>query len=192
MPGQFDIENVYNAGVENTSEKMETVIEEPSTSKSKNRASMENKPKWSKTHNYKFEKQPFNNEQNLQKVLIKDSLQQHQKWIFLGILYLTGYNTLPTIRSYWSNQATLGVEFVKEAMSRDRFERIKQNFHVCDNKNINKNDKFAKVTPLNEALNKNFLQFGIFCHNLSVDEQMIAYYGRHSLKMFIKGKPIRL
>lgn len=35
------------------------------------------------------------------------------------------------------------------------------------------------------------MQFGVFAHNLSVDEQMIAYYGRHSLKMFIRGKPIR-
>lgn len=110
---------------------------------------------------------------------------------FFGILYLTGYNTLPTIRSYWSNQASLGCQIVKDAMSRDRFEQIKQNIHVCDNQNLDINDKFAKITPLNDALNKKFMQFGVFTHNLSVDEQMIAYYGRHSLKMFIRGKPIR-
>lgn len=40
---------------------------------------------------------------------------------FLGILYLTGYHTLPTINSYWSTRATLGCQFVKDAMSRDRF-----------------------------------------------------------------------
>lgn len=50
-------------------------------------------------------------------------------------------------------------------------------------------NKFAKVAPLNDLLNKKFLQFGVF--NLSIDEQMIAYYGRHSYKMFIKKKPIR-
>ena len=31
----------------------------------------------------------------------------------------------------------------------------------------------------------------IFSQHLSIDEQMIAYYGRHSCKMFIKGKPIQ-
>lgn len=111
---------------------------------------------------------------------------------FLGILYLTGYNTLPTTRSYWSNQSTLGCQFVKNAMSRDRFEKINQNLHVCDNTNLDASDKFAKATPLNNFLNKKFMQFGVFDHNLSIDEQMIAYYGRHTLKIFISGKPIRV
>jgi DNA excision repair protein ERCC-6 len=34
-------------------------------------------------------------------------------------------------------------------------------------------------------------QFGIFSKHLSIDEQMVPYFGRHSIKMFIKGKPIR-
>lgn len=110
---------------------------------------------------------------------------------FLGILYLTGYHTLPSIRSYWSTQASLGCQIIKDAMSRNRFAQIKQNIHISDNKNLDPNDKFAKISPLNNMLNKKFMQFGIFAHHLSVDEQMIAYYGRHSLKMFIRGKPIR-
>lgn len=57
---------------------------------------------------------------------------------FFGILYLTGYHTLPTIESYWSNQAILGCQFIKDAMSRDRFRRMKQNIHVCDNFNLDK------------------------------------------------------
>lgn len=40
-------------------------------------------------------------------------------------------------------------------------------------------------------MDEKFMQFGVFTHNLSLDEQMIAYYGRHSCKMFIKKKPIR-
>lgn len=76
-------------------------------------------------------------------------------------------------------------------MTRDRFVRIKSFLHVCDNQTIDSNDKFAKITPLNDMLNKRFMQFGVFSHNLSIDEAMIAYYGRHSCKMFIKGKPIR-
>ncbi|XP_033228842.1 piggyBac transposable element-derived protein 3-like [Belonocnema kinseyi] len=35
------------------------------------------------------------------------------------------------------------------------------------------------------------MQFGIFSHNLSIDEEMVPYFGRHSCKMYIKGKPIR-
>ncbi|KRY39084.1 PiggyBac transposable element-derived protein 3 [Trichinella spiralis] len=34
-------------------------------------------------------------------------------------------------------------------------------------------------------------QFGIFHEQLSIDEGMVPYYGHHSCKMFIRGKPIR-
>ncbi|KAH7980826.1 hypothetical protein HPB49_019490 [Dermacentor silvarum] len=49
----------------------------------------------------------------------------------------------------------------------------------------------AKVRPLLRLVNRSLQQFGIFSKNLSVDEQMVPYFGRHSCKMFIKGKPIR-
>ena len=35
------------------------------------------------------------------------------------------------------------------------------------------------------------MQFGIWEEDLLVDEQMVPYFGRHSCKMFIRGKPIR-
>lgn len=108
-----------------------------------------------------------------------------------GIMFITGYHTLPTIKSYWSSSSSLGCSLIKTAMTRDRFIRVKRFLHVCDNQNIDAKDKFAKITPLNDMLNKRFMQFGVFSHHLSTDEQMIAYYGRHSCKMFIKGKPIR-
>lgn len=100
---------------------------------------------------------------------------------FIGILFVTGYNTRPTIDNYWSTNPTLEYPLIRSAMPRNRFVRLKRN----------KNDKFSKVTPLNNLMNAKFMQFGIFSHNLSIDEQMIAYFGRHSCKMFIKGKPIR-
>lgn len=40
-------------------------------------------------------------------------------------------------------------------------------------------DNFAKVTPLNDVLNRKCMQFGVFDHNLDVNKQMNVYYGRH-------------
>ena len=34
-------------------------------------------------------------------------------------------------------------------------------------------------------------RYGIFYENLSIDESMVPYFGRHSCKQFIRGKPIR-
>lgn len=80
MPGQFEIEYIYddnNVNLPVVSESMETDYDpldadndpQPSTSKAKGRVSVGNKPKWSKSHKYNFDKQPFDNEVNAQKTL---------------------------------------------------------------------------------------------------------------------------
>lgn len=111
--------------------------------------------------------------------------------IFLGILILSGYHTLPQLQLYWSSHEDKGVQFVKSAMSRNRFLDIKRNIHLADNNQLDKGDKFAKVRPLIDLLNVNNLKYGIFRQHLSIDEEMVPYFGRHSAKMFLKGKPVR-
>lgn len=42
-----------------------------------------------------------------------------------GILILSGYHNLPQLKLYWSSHEDKGVQFVKIAMSRNRFLDIK-------------------------------------------------------------------
>ena len=51
--------------------------------------------------------------------------------------------------------------------------------------------KCAKVIPIYDIMNRNLRQFGVFANDLSIDESMVPYSGRHSTKQFIRGKPIR-
>lgn len=110
---------------------------------------------------------------------------------FCGILLLSGYHTLPEESHYWSNQLDLGVSVVSDAMSSKRFQQMKRYFHVADNRHLEPGNKVAKIKPLYDALNKNLTQFGVFHEQLSIDESMVPYFGKHSCKMFIRGKPIR-
>lgn len=48
-----------------------------------------------------------------------------------------------------------------------------------------------QLRPLFELANQKFNQFGVWAHSLSIDEQMVPYFGRHSCKMYIRNKPIR-
>ena len=50
----------------------------------------------------------------------------------------------------------------------------------------------GKVTSPVWCSKQNLIQFGVFAEHLSIDEQMVPFFGRHSCKMFIRGKPIRL
>lgn len=117
----------------------------------------------------------------------KDELRK-----FLGILILTGYHKLPSERSYWSLDDDLGVPLVSECMSRNRFLEMKRNLHFADNTSaMTSNDKMFKMRPLCEVLQKKFCQFGMLHANLSIDESMVKYFGHHSAKQFIMGKPVR-
>ncbi|CAK1585629.1 unnamed protein product [Parnassius mnemosyne] len=119
------------------------------------------------------------------------TLSDNDIYCFIGILILTGYSPLPRRRMYWeSNEDTHNI-LVAKSMRRNRFEEILRHFHVVDNINLCPNDKMAKVRPLFDLLNKKFLQYAVIEKNISIDESMIPYYGRHGCKQHIRGKPIR-
>ena len=122
---------------------------------------------------------------------MKFQFTENQLLNFLGIVILSGYHSVPSETDYWSNQPDLHVAVVSEAMSRDTFQQIKKYIHLADNQQLTKGDKAAKVQEVYNLLNKSLQQFGMFHANLSVDESMVPYRGRNSMKMYIKGKPIR-
>lgn len=112
--------------------------------------------------------------------------------IFFGILILSGYHKLPRERMYWSLDEDIGVSTVSNAMSRNRFREIKRNLHLVDNNDApNTTDKMFKVRKLADILMRKFNQWNTFHENISIDESMIRYYGHHSAKQFIRGKPVR-
>lgn len=106
---------------------------------------------------------------------------------FIGIILLSGYVIVPRRRMYWQNEKDTYNELVSNAMSRDKFDFIFSNFHVCNNDALNKNDRFAKVRPLLNEINDRFKNYAPHEQNHSVDESMVPYYGRHGCKQFIRG-----
>ncbi|KRZ65504.1 PiggyBac transposable element-derived protein 3 [Trichinella papuae] len=128
------------------------------------------------------------------KKFISDDIVKHIMDIrnFLGLLLLSGYHCLPEARHYWSTQPDLAVDAASRTMSRDRFHQLKRFLHLADNQNLSAGDKMSKISPLYQMLNDRLVQYGVFHESLSIDESMVPYYGRHSAKMFIRGKPIHV
>ena len=75
-------------------------------------------------------------------------------------------------------------------MSKNRFFKIKSILHAANNQSLSE-PRMAKVEPLYNLLNKKVQQFGIAHEDLSIDESIVPYYGRHSCKKFVRAKPIR-
>ena len=111
--------------------------------------------------------------------------------LFVGILVLSGYHSLLRERLYWTRDEDVKIPFVTTKMSRNRFLDIKRYIHLADNDAVDPNDKLYKVRSFMSALNSRFQQFGVFSKHLSIDEEMVPYYGHHSATMFLRSKPIR-
>ena len=104
-------------------------------------------------------------------------------------MILSGYHPVPFRRLYWSNQADVYNHLVAESMRRNRFEEIIKYLHFADNSKITA-DRYYKIRPLFKEINKCFKIISL-SPDITIDETMIKYYGKHSSKQFIRGKPVR-
>lgn len=121
------------------------------------------------------------------------NLKDNELLAFFGINFLMGYHILPSIRHYWSSADDLLVKPVANTMTRNRFVEILSNLHVNDNSAISKDnpDKLHKLRPLIDNLNTKFKSVYKGTRELSVDESMIIFKGRSTLKQYNPMKPIK-
>lgn len=110
---------------------------------------------------------------------------------FLAVLIVSGYSVLPGKRFYWESVGDMRNSMVAGAMRRDRFFQIMRFIHCADNTKPDESDKMWKLRPFMDKLKCKFLEHYQPEEKMSYDESMIKYYGRHSCKQFLRGKPIR-
>ena len=111
---------------------------------------------------------------------------------FAGINVITGYHELPSWTDYWKHDRDLSVPFIANALPRNRFAQILSALHVNDNTAQPKNtDKLYKLRSLLDSLNTNFMELYNVSKRVSVDESMILFKGRSSIKQYNPMKPIK-
>ena len=112
---------------------------------------------------------------------------------FFGLTVLLGYHKLPAVRDYWSTDPDLGVPIVHEAMKHDRYFGILSNMHANDNKAVpaDNKHKLVKLRPVIQMLNLKYQTLTSPCHWQSIDESMVLFKGRSSIKQYNPMKPIK-
>ncbi|XP_067141824.1 piggyBac transposable element-derived protein 3-like [Centruroides vittatus] len=112
---------------------------------------------------------------------------------FLGLQFLFGYHRLPQTRHYWCSDIDLCVPIVREVMTRERYKQILSNLHVNDNLSIplDNKDRLYKIRPLITTINENFKKFRLPDQFQSIDESMVKFKGRSSLKQYNPMKPVK-
>ena len=109
--------------------------------------------------------------------------------VFLSILLLSGYNSLPRQQMYWEVTDDVHNEAVSKAMRRAKFLEIKRFLHFEEE--VDEHDRFSKVRKVATLFQRACLDHFLPVRFLSHDECMIKYFGRSSLKQAIRLKPIR-
>lgn len=109
---------------------------------------------------------------------------------FFGVNLLMSVLKFPWMRMYWTKKTRL--EAVSDAISRDRFFKIRSCLKVVNDADVQDDtkveDRLWKVRPLLDCIREGCVQLPR-PKEVSIDEQMIPFSGKSSLKQFMPGKP---
>lgn len=112
---------------------------------------------------------------------------------FIGVMFYMTYFNLPNTRDYWSSNNDRSVDVIKQQMTVNQFEKIRQYLHFNDKeKNLPrddpKRDRLYLIRPVVDSLNHTFGSVSKLAR-LSVDEQMCSTKMSSYMKQYLPNKP---
>jgi len=115
---------------------------------------------------------------------------------FLGLLVGFSLHHVPSTEHYWSTDPLFRVPPISNVMPVKRFKKLLQCLHINDNslmpaKGAANYDKLYKIRPLVEKLNHEFSAQCISTSSQSIDEAMVLFKGRSTLKQYMPMKPTK-
>lgn len=116
---------------------------------------------------------------------------------YLGFMILMGINKLPCIYDYWKEDPTYHYSPIADRIPRGRFIEISRFLHFTDNaSNAVQNtdplyDRLWKIRPVINSLSKKFLEVYNPHSVCSIDEAMIRFKGRSTMKQYLPQKPVK-
>ena len=107
-----------------------------------------------------------------------------------------GVNQLPAVKDYWKKSEYLHYSPIADRIPRDRFLEISRYIHFVDNSTLQPrgspgHDRLGKVRPVIDHLSRKFAESYHPHKEVAVDEAMIKFQGRSSLKQYMPMKPIK-
>lgn len=115
---------------------------------------------------------------------------------YLGILIMMGLHPLPDVNLYWSTDTFYRNPDIAQTFTQKRFKKLTENIHLNDNtkepaRDTPDHDKLYKIRPMITRLNEVFQTQCSQSSNQSVDESMVKFKGKSTLKQYMPKKPIK-
>ena len=105
-------------------------------------------------------------------------------------------NQLPALDDYWKLDKFFHYSPIADCVSRNRFCEINRYLHFVDNSSLPKRgepnyNRLGKICPSLEHFNRKFLESYNPTRDVAIDEAMIAFQGRSSMKQYLPLKPVK-
>ena len=115
---------------------------------------------------------------------------------FIGFAIHMGVQKLPDLYDYWSCSELLHSFPIASRIPRKRFLELRRYLHFVDNSSLAGRgeegyDRLGKVRPIIDALRQSFLTSYSPHRECSIDEAMVKFKGRSSLKQYLPKKPVK-
>lgn len=119
-----------------------------------------------------------------------------EMYLFLGIIIAMGVHKLPFFYDYWSSDCLLGVPGISAGMPVDRFKALLRCLHLNDNttavpRNQPGYDRLHKIRPMIDCLRETWRTIYHPPKEQSIDEAMVGFKGRNSMKQYMPMKPTK-
>lgn len=112
--------------------------------------------------------------------------------IFMTLFFLMGNSVKHAIKDYWSTDLIGHPAFFPNAMSRDRFLRIKWNLHFAStSRRASEEDRLCKIRPIMEKIKSTFSGNYKPSENLCIDASLLLFKRKLSSKQYIPSKRAR-
>ena len=116
---------------------------------------------------------------------------------FLGFVMATSVHRVTRLNNIWSSDWILGVPALARIFPRSRFWQLWANLHLADNTQAPDHtepsfDRLYKLWPMLNILRDAFETAHEPSQQVSVDEAMVRFKGRSSIKQYMLKKPIKL
>ena len=108
----------------------------------------------------------------------------------IAFLIYMGLVPVPNYENYWSTASLYNGLWGRAFFTRDRFKAILAFLHV-DDVEKDPGDRLHKVRYVYDTVKAASQKFYQPRQHVSVDERMIRFKGRHSMKVYIKDKPTK-
>ena len=131
--------------------------------------------------------------------------EKYEKWdpisiedleAYFGFNILMGINSLPSLEDYWKKDPVYHYAPVSDRISKDRFTEISRYLHFVDNSTLSPRtspayDRLGKIRPVLNHLQSRFSAVYTPGQDFVIDEAMIKFQGRSSMKQYMPMKPTK-